>query len=82
MALSDSPFTKLSSFHYFLSPAVVESSTALNGAARLPCGRHQYMRRVLRLRRTGHEISGHEISGPKFEISVKFQDRHDLRDLP
>jgi len=46
MVLSDSPITRLSSFHYFLSPAVVESPTALNGASRLPCGRHQYMRRV------------------------------------
>ena len=44
--LSDSPITKLSSFHYFLSPAIVESSTALIGASRLPCGRHQYMHRV------------------------------------
>ena len=46
MALSDSPFTKLSLFHYSLSSAVVVSPTALNGASRLPCGRHQCMRRV------------------------------------
>ena len=56
MILSDSPFTTLSSFDYFLSSTYAELTTALNGASRLSCrlviNRHQNMHRGLRLPKT------------------------------